>query len=77
LLLDAMRGDPTLFTRRDGVEAQWRLIGPIEDAWAAQQDEPLPAYAAGSDGPAAADALLRRNGHRWRSIADNVGRCHI
>jgi len=77
LRLDAMRGDPTLFTRRDGVEAQWRLIGPIEDAWAAQQDEPLPAYAAGSDGPAAADALLRRNGHRWRSIADNVGRCHI
>jgi glucose-6-phosphate 1-dehydrogenase len=77
LLLDAMRGDPTLFTRRDGVEAQWRLITPIEEAWAAQQDEPLPSYAAGSDGPAAADALLSRKGHRWRLIADNVGMCHI
>jgi glucose-6-phosphate 1-dehydrogenase len=77
LLLDAMRGDPTLFTRRDGVEAQWRLITPIEEAWAAQQNEPLPSYAAGSDGPAAADALLSRKGHRWRLIADNVGMCPI
>ena len=37
LLLDALRGDPTLFTRRDGVEAQWRLITPIEQAWAADK----------------------------------------
>ena len=33
LLLDAMRGDPTLFTRRDEVEAEWRIITPIEEAW--------------------------------------------
>jgi glucose-6-phosphate 1-dehydrogenase len=77
LLLDALRGDATLFTRRDGVEAQWRLITPIEDAWAAQTGGHVPAYAAGSEGPAEADTLLSRNGHRWRSIADNVGMCHV
>jgi glucose-6-phosphate 1-dehydrogenase len=77
LLLDAMRGDASLFTRRDGVEAQWRLITPIEEAWAAQTIGPLPTYAAGSDGPTQADALLARNGHRWRTIADNLGSCHI
>lgn len=77
LLLDAMRGDATLFTRRDGVEAQWRLITPIEAAWEAQTDDALPSYAAGTDGPAEADALLARNGHHWRSITDNVGMCHV
>ncbi len=58
LLLDAMRGDATLFTRRDGVEAQWRIITLIEDAWAARTSDALPAYAAGAEGPAQADALL-------------------
>lgn len=77
LLLDAMRGDATLFTRRDGVEAQWRVVTPIEEAWAAQRGQALPTYPAGSDGPAAADALLARNGHRWRSIADNRGMCNV
>ena len=75
LLRDAMRGDATLFTRRDGVEAQWRLITPIEEAWAAQTDGALPGYAAGTDGPADADALLARNGHRWRTISGNLGAC--
>lgn len=68
LLLDVMRGDATLFTRRDGVEAQWRVITPIEEVWA-KDAAPLPTYAAGSDGPAGADALLAGNGHKWRSIA--------
>ncbi|MBI1283299.1 MAG: glucose-6-phosphate dehydrogenase [Thiobacillus sp.] len=77
LLLDAMRGDATLFTRRDGVEAQWRLITPIEDAWAAQADGALPVYAAGTEGPAEADDLLARNGHRWRAIAGNLGACNV
>ncbi len=75
LLLDAMRGDASLFTRRDGVEAQWRIITPIEEAWASV-NEILPGYAAGSEGPTEADALLARNGHRWRSIAGNPGACH-
>lgn len=76
LLLDAMRGDPTLFTRSDGVEAQWRLITPIEEAWAAEPSESLPGYAAGSDGPAEADAMLARKGHQWRSIVKNQGMCN-
>ena len=65
LLLDAMRGDATLFTRRDGVEAQWDIIAPILSAWE-QSADAVPGYAAGSNGPAEADALLARNGHRWR-----------
>lgn len=72
LLLDAMRGHATLFTRRDGVEAQWRLITPILEAWAKQ---PPVFYAAGSDGPRAADELLQRHGHRWRALRDTLGRC--
>ena len=75
LLLDVMRGDATLFTRRDGVEAQWRLITPIEEAWAKQLPADFPNYEAGSDGPAAADELLARNGHSWRRIADSSGGC--
>ncbi len=68
LLLDAMRGDPTLFTRRDGVEAQWKLITPIEEAWARQTPPEFPNYAAGSNGPSAADELLARHRHSWRTI---------
>jgi glucose-6-phosphate 1-dehydrogenase len=75
LLLDVMRGDATLFTRRDGVEAQWRLITPIEEAWAKQPRPDFPNYAAGSDGPVGADELLSRNGHNWRPIQDSRGGC--
>ncbi|MGR9046958.1 MAG: glucose-6-phosphate dehydrogenase [Gammaproteobacteria bacterium] len=68
LLLDALTGDATLFTRSDGVEAQWRLIDPILDAWQQQAATDLSSYPAGSEGPAAADALLARNGHHWRRL---------
>lgn len=68
LLLDALTGDATLFTRSDGVEAQWRLIDPILDAWQQQAATDLSSYPAGSEGPAAADALLARIGHRWRRL---------
>jgi glucose-6-phosphate 1-dehydrogenase len=68
LLLDVMRGDATLFIRSDEVEAQWRLITPIEEAWASQGVRAIPVYEAGSEGPAEADELLKRNGHRWRSL---------
>jgi glucose-6-phosphate 1-dehydrogenase len=72
LLLDVMRGDATLFTRRDGVEQQWRLITPIEEAWTRQPTPQFPNYEAGSDGPAAADELLARNAHTWREITNSV-----
>lgn len=75
LLLDVMQGDATLFTRRDEVEAQWRLITPIEEAWAAQPKKALPTYEAGSDGPSEADQLLARNGHRWRKLSETPAGC--
>jgi len=75
LLLDVMQGDATLFIRRDEIEAQWRLITPILEAWAHQQPPPFPNYAAGSEGPAQADSLPARNGHRWRPISESVSGC--
>jgi glucose-6-phosphate 1-dehydrogenase len=54
LILDAMRGDATLFTRRDEVEAEWKIITPIEQAWAELSPPAFPNYAAGSEGPAQA-----------------------
>ena len=73
LLLDVMLGDPTRFTRRDEVEAEWRVITPIEEAWAQWPAPPFPNYVAGSAGPAAADDLMSRNGRHWRSIAPEAG----
>jgi glucose-6-phosphate 1-dehydrogenase len=66
LIMDAMRGEATLFTRDDEVEGQWRVIDPVLEAW--QADEvPLATYPAGSGGPEEANALLA-DGHRWRAI---------
>jgi glucose-6-phosphate 1-dehydrogenase len=66
LILDAMRGDATLFTRNDEVEAQWRIIDPIVRTWEAKA-EGLATYPAGSQGPEEADRLLVGE-DRWRSI---------
>jgi glucose-6-phosphate 1-dehydrogenase len=66
LILDAMRGEATLFTRNDEVEAQWRIIDPIVQAWS-HSAEGLGTYAAGSQGPPDADRLLVRD-DVWRSI---------
>jgi glucose-6-phosphate 1-dehydrogenase len=66
LILDAMRGDATLFTRDDEVEAQWRIIDPILESWATE-DIPLYHYAAGTAGPKEADSLLEGD-DRWRAI---------
>lgn len=65
LLLDAMRGDATLFTRRDEVEAQWRFVDPLLQAF--RRDAPkLAFYPAGSFGPLEADELVRNDGRVWR-----------
>jgi glucose-6-phosphate 1-dehydrogenase len=66
LITDAMRGDATLFTRNDEVEAQWRICDPILQAWA-QMGGALPKYEAGSQGPKEADLILRE-GDQWRRI---------
>jgi glucose-6-phosphate 1-dehydrogenase len=65
LLLDAMRGDSTLFARTDEVEGAWSLITPILRAHAEQHTD-VATYPAGSWGPEEADQLLARDGHRWR-----------
>jgi glucose-6-phosphate 1-dehydrogenase len=64
LLLDSMRGDATLFTRRDEVDAQWRIITPIEEAWTHLPAPDFPNYVAGSDGPPSWRELLEIRGHR-------------
>jgi glucose-6-phosphate 1-dehydrogenase len=66
LLLDAMRGEATLFTRRDEVEAQWEYVDRVLDAWTADGALPPPMYPAGSWGPEQADDMLARDGRRWR-----------
>jgi len=65
LLLDAIVGDPTLYTRQDMVEASWAVVEPIQNAWRAVKFE-FPNYPAGSWGPSAADEMLARRGHTWR-----------
>jgi glucose-6-phosphate 1-dehydrogenase len=69
LLRDAMRGDATLFQRADHVDEGWRVVQPVLDAWEADRADSLPLYAAGSEGPEAADALLSRDGREWNPIA--------
>jgi glucose-6-phosphate 1-dehydrogenase len=67
LILDAMRGDATLFTRNDEIEALWGIIDPILTAWHQDTSSPIPQYPAGSAGPAEAEALLDA-GKRWRRL---------
>jgi glucose-6-phosphate 1-dehydrogenase len=66
LLLDAMVGDPSLFTRGDEVERAWEIVDPILRAWHSGEGGPLHFYAAGTWGPPAADELLQRDGRSWR-----------
>jgi glucose-6-phosphate 1-dehydrogenase len=66
LLLDCMRGDATLFNRRDSVDRAWELIQPVLQVWEATPGVQI--YEPGSAGPAAADAMLARYGHHWREL---------
>ena len=65
LLVDAMVGDPTLYTRQDMVDASWQIVQPILDVWAHTKFD-FPNYPAGSWGPKASDEMLARQGHVWR-----------
>jgi glucose-6-phosphate 1-dehydrogenase len=66
LLLDALTGDASLFTRSDEIEAAWNLIDPIQLAWEASDPGDLMSYAGGSWGPEAADQLIMKEGSIWR-----------
>ncbi|MBF4569319.1 glucose-6-phosphate dehydrogenase [Plantibacter sp. VKM Ac-2880] len=65
LILDVLLGDPPLFPRHEEVELSWKILDPIEEYWAAQ-DEPLEQYAPGTWGPSSADDLMTRDGRTWR-----------
>jgi glucose-6-phosphate 1-dehydrogenase len=69
LLMDAVRGNATLFMRRDEVEAAWSWVEPILEAWSSRPDHPRP-YPAGSWGPTAAIALIERDGRTWHEEID-------
>jgi len=71
LLMDAIRGNAALFMRRDEVEAAWRFIDPIREAWAALREPPRP-YAAGTWGPNASVALIERDGRTWNEDYHDV-----
>ncbi|CAN5470637.1 glucose-6-phosphate dehydrogenase [soil metagenome] len=66
LIYDMLTGDQTLFQRADGIEAAWAAVQPVLDAWAAG-GTPEP-YEGGSAGPAAADALIERDGRHWHEL---------
>lgn len=68
LLLDVVRGNSTLFMRRDEVDAAWAWTGPVLQAWQ-ETGQPVQTYMAGSSGPAAANRLIERDGHSWADLA--------
>jgi glucose-6-phosphate 1-dehydrogenase len=69
LIYDCMIGDAMLFQRADDIEAGWRVVQPIVDAWREGKASELCTYPAGSNGPNAAELLASRDGHEWRTIA--------
>jgi glucose-6-phosphate 1-dehydrogenase len=66
LLLDALAGDASLFTRSDGIESSWRLVDPVIRGWDEKDLPQLTGYAKNTPGPSESDALLEREGHFWR-----------
>jgi glucose-6-phosphate 1-dehydrogenase len=66
LLLEALRGDASLFTRSDGIEAAWKLIDSIANGWETNNIPDLSLYRCGSWGPSEAATLLARDGRIWR-----------
>ncbi len=68
LIYDCMIGDATLFQSARDIEAGWRVVQPVLDAWAEDRAAELPIYPAGGSGPGAADALIERDGRHWRAI---------
>jgi glucose-6-phosphate 1-dehydrogenase len=71
LIYDCMIGDATLFQSAGTIEAGWRVVQPVLDAWAEERVRSLPVYPAGSSGPPEADRLLEDSGRRWRALVDH------
>jgi glucose-6-phosphate 1-dehydrogenase len=68
LIYDCMMGDATLFKPAESIEAGWRLVQPVLDAWSREPESTIPIYPAGGAGPAEADHLLARDGRAWRPL---------
>jgi glucose-6-phosphate 1-dehydrogenase len=65
LLLDALKGDASLFARADEIELAWSLIDPLLERWEREETPPLSFYESGSWGPSEAEQLLARDGRAW------------
>jgi glucose-6-phosphate 1-dehydrogenase len=68
LIMDAMRGDATLFTRDDEVEAQWQIMDPVLRAWSDTGQPDVSEYEAGSQGPEDAERIRWPRHDGWRAI---------
>lgn len=68
LILDVLKGDPTLFMRGDQVESAWQVVMPVLDAWKKNPKKALHQYAAGSEGPTAATTLLKPYAKSWTAL---------
>lgn len=68
LLLDAMKGDATLFTRQDEIEESWNILKPIYDVWTGVKPPTLFTYSAGTWGPKEANELIRKFNFNWSSL---------
>ncbi len=82
LLLDVVRGDPTLFMRSDQTEAAWAVIAPILDRWQSVRPTDFPNYQAGSWGPEEADELIARDGRSWTlptflQCREDLAKCRV
>lgn len=74
LLEDALAGDASLFIRNDHIEEAWKIVDPLLEAWGDREISTPHSYTPGSWGPAAAEALLSRDGRRWtRECGAHVG----
>lgn len=71
LLEDVIEGNPTLFMRADQVEAAWKIIQPILDAWQTRPPVDFPNYAPGTWGPEDAEALIAKDGHHWATLPED------
>lgn len=68
LILDAMKGDATLFTRNDEIEESWDLLAPVFESWSSDKPPAVHSYEAGTWGPSAAANLLKPLNHKWRRL---------
>jgi glucose-6-phosphate 1-dehydrogenase len=75
LLWDVIDNDATLFMRADQVEAAWRLLMPVLDAWKTSPPDDFPNYAAGTWGPDATQGLLVQQGHTWPAPTELAENC--